>query len=224
MKKKLKNLKIVDFLSIGLMGPLIFMFLFWRCTPTPSRNSSYESVKSGFLNPPVNAKPKGYWVWPKGYFDIPSLEYDIKEAAEKGMGGLEIFDINSVDMENKIPAGPGFMSDSFLDAVAFAEQKCKEYGLELGLIISSSWNTGAEWIPDSLGTMGLFQSETIVYGAGETEITLPDPETPDYVIKNLKKLNQDPTLQNYYTVSVVAIPNGSNGNYDLAQTVYAKRR
>ncbi len=189
---------------------VVLLLILVGCNSQQKTKNDLEWLEQGFQNPSIEARPRGYWVWPKGHFDKESLKFDVKQAAEKGMGGLEIFDINSVDMENKIPAGPGFMSKEFLEGVRVAEQSCEKYGIDLGLIISSSWNTGGEWIPDSLGTIGLFQSEVTVTGPKEVEIILPDPEIPDFVIKNLKKINRDTTVQNYHTISVSAIKHGKD--------------
>lgn len=187
--------------------PVFLFLILFGCNSNQNTKNELEWLEEGFQNPPIEARPRGYWVWPKGFFDKESIEFDVKEAAEKGMGGLEIFDVGSEDMENKIPAGPGFMSEEFLQGVRVAEQNCEKYGIDLGLIISSSWNTGGEWIPDSLGTMGLFQSVVEVTGPKKIEMTLPDPEIPDFVIKNLEKINRDTTIQNYHTISVSAIKN-----------------
>jgi len=60
------------------------------------------SLEEGFLNPPVSVRPKGYWDWMNGNFDLERLSYELEQAKAQGMAGFDIFDIGAVSN----PGGP----------------------------------------------------------------------------------------------------------------------
>ena len=41
--------------------------------------SNIEQLKYGFLDPPIEARPRGYWDWLNGNFDYYQLELEMKE-------------------------------------------------------------------------------------------------------------------------------------------------
>ncbi|NQT27742.1 hypothetical protein HQ585_20465 [candidate division KSB1 bacterium] len=140
------------------------------------------SLEEGFQNPPNSARPRAYWCWVNGNFSLSQLTEELKDAQDKGMGGLDIWDVAGwVDPNNVVPAGPPFMGDESVQAIAHAIRKAEKYGIELGLTISSSWNAGGSWVEPEHGVMGLFRSEMVVKGPQQfdSEIAFPEiPETP----------------------------------------------
>ncbi|MDZ7316491.1 MAG: glycosyl hydrolase, partial [candidate division KSB1 bacterium] len=148
------------------------LFLFLCAAPLLA-----DSLELGFYNPPIEARPKGYWVWTNGNFSLPKLREELKEFKDKGMGGVDIWDVAGwVDENNIIPAGPPFMGDESVQAIAEAVRIGGELGLEMGLTISSSWNAGGSWVKPEHGVMGLFRSTIEVVGPSEVDIKLPFPD------------------------------------------------
>ena len=52
----------------------------------PSANdASVVSLEEGFKDPPVSVRPKGYWDWMNGNFDLSRLTTELEEAKAQGM-------------------------------------------------------------------------------------------------------------------------------------------
>ncbi len=96
-----------------------------------------ESLREIFQDPPEEAKPRGYWVWPHGNFDYAAIRRERAEFKAKGLGGVDIFDLGMHDRKDIIPPGPGFLSPEQVDAIAFALEEAKRLGLKMGSIVSS---------------------------------------------------------------------------------------
>ena len=138
-----------------------------------------ENLSDVFQNPPEDAKPRGYWVWPHGNFDYQTIQNELREFKTKGFGGLDIFDLGIRDNKDVIPSGPAFMSPEQVDGISFALEEAKELDLKMGLIVSSSWNAGASWTPPEFAAMNLVASRDTVQGPLHYENVLPFPILPD---------------------------------------------
>lgn len=138
-----------------------------------------EPLRGVFLDPPLEARPRGYWVWPHGNFDYTAIRRELQEFKAKGIGGVDIFDLGVQDRKNVIPPGPGFMSPEQVDGIAFALREAQRLGLKMGLIVSSSWNAGATWTPPELASMNLVAWSETITGPQHYERELPFPTLPD---------------------------------------------
>jgi hypothetical protein len=142
-----------------------------------------DDLRTAFREPPDEAKPRGYWVWPHGNFDYSTMRRELAEFKAMGLGGVDIFDLGIKDTKNVIPPGPGFMSVEQVDGIAFALAEAKRLGLKMGLIVSSSWNAGATWTPPELAMMNLVAWQETVTGPVRYERILPLPELPEKFTK-----------------------------------------
>ena len=77
--------------------------------PNP-KYKGVDALRQIFLNPPREARPRGYWVWPHGNFDYSTIRKELEAYKAKGLGGVDIFDLGVRDSKDVIPPGPGFMS------------------------------------------------------------------------------------------------------------------
>lgn len=138
-----------------------------------------QSLKKEFQDPPVSARPKALWPWVNGNTNLSQITHELEEAKRKGMGGFDIWDIGStVDPNKLIPAGPAFLSDQSLQAIAHTINEADRLGLEIGLTFSSSWNAGGSWVKPEHAAMGLFRTDTIITGPQTFSATLPFPFIP----------------------------------------------
>ncbi len=138
-----------------------------------------DALREVFLNPPDEAKPRGYWVWPHGNFDCSVMRHELAEFKAKGLGGVDIFDLGIRDTAHVIPPGPGFLSVEQVDGIAFALAEAKQLGLKMGLIVSSSWNAGGSWTPPEYASMNLVAWRETNSGPMRYERVLPFPELPE---------------------------------------------
>jgi len=139
-----------------------------------------EQLRNGFLEPPVEARPRALWDWVDGNFDPGEITSEMEEAVRMGMGGFDIWDVQSVvDEDSIMPAGPPFMSGPYVKGICHAIREAERLGLDLGLIIASGWNAGGAWTLPEHQTMGLFRSDTLVRGPASLGIHLRFPRLPD---------------------------------------------
>jgi hypothetical protein len=180
-----------------------------------SPDASMISLEEGFTNPPVSVRPKGYWDWMNGKFDLPRLTYELEEAKAQGMAGFDIFDIGAVsNPDGIVTAGPEFMGEACLEAISHAVKEATRLDMELGLILSSSWDAGGSWIRPEHASMALYETSELVSGPGDIEMDLPFPELPSknragknvYIEKHV-----DGTPVYYKDVAVLATPASGGG-------------
>jgi hypothetical protein len=138
-----------------------------------------DSLSAGFLNPPRAAKPSIYWLWLNGYVNRDYLQTELKQFREKGIGGLCIFDMGARgDAKAVPPAGPAFMSDKFIDNVAYTLELASKYNLDVQLAACSSWDLGGSWVRPQQASMGLYHTKIRVKGPVDYDEVLSLPELP----------------------------------------------
>jgi len=180
----------------------------------PSDSASI-SLEEGFFNPPVSVRPKGYWDWMNGNYDLERLSYELEQAKAQGMAGFDIFDIGAVSNPGgMVPAGPEFMGKECLEAIDHAVREAARLDMELGLILSSSWDAGGSWIGPEHASMALYESSLVLEGPGTFSQVMPFPELPDSDKPGSKLLiekdaNGLPVF--YKDVAVLATPLSKDG-------------
>ncbi len=143
-----------------------------------------NELEDGFLNPPKIAQPRAYWAWMDGNTHYAQLTRELEEMADKGIAGLDIFDVGAKDPNDVIPEGPAFFGQESVDAIGYAIREAKRLGIDIGVITSSSWNAGGPWIEPKHAAKGLFFSEVIVEGPGEQTLSIPYPTIPQKALKD----------------------------------------
>jgi hypothetical protein len=132
-----------------------------------------------FMNPPISARPGAFWAWLEGHVSLDRITYELKEMKAKGMGGADIWDVHAyINPDQMIPAGPTFLGETSLKAVAYALREAKRLGLSMGMVAASGWNAGGTWVKAADAGMGLFHSQVAVAGPATFSQALPFPELP----------------------------------------------
>jgi len=169
-----------------------------------------QKLEENFLDPPISTRPKGYWCLVNGNFDLSRMTEELREFKDKGMGGVDIWDVAGwVDPDHVVTAGPPFMGDESLGAIGHAVREATEIGLEVGLTISSSWNAGGSWVEPQDGVMGLFKSKVLIDGPSQLSEALPFPDIPeryDRMSAMILVKGADGLPTYYEDVAVLALP------------------
>jgi hypothetical protein len=139
---------------------------------------TFAQLEDGFKNPPIDARPKGLWTWVNGNFNYPQIKSELEMAKEVGMGGFDIWDVGTTQTSNPPRAGAEFLGHESLDAIEYAINEAGKQGLEMGLIISSSWNAGGTWINEQHSAKGIFKSDTSFMGGKKIRFQLPKINLP----------------------------------------------
>jgi hypothetical protein len=160
------------------------------------------ALYEGFQNPPNKAKPTVYFILLNGYLNKDFVQEELEQYAEKGIGGLLVFDIGIIGREEFFPpAGPKFMSDEWLDNFSFIVEKADELGMSVELAACSSWDMGGSWVEPDEAVLALYQNSITVPGPRKLQTKLKYPELPESAI--LDK-NGKPVISE--EVAVLAIP------------------
>jgi hypothetical protein len=172
---------------------------------------SPKALEAGFINPPIEARPRAFWDWIDGNVDKEMITYELEQAKAKGMGGFDIWDVSSLNVTpGVIEPGDAFMSDKSLDAIVHAIRVAKRIGIDLGLITASGWNDGGPWTKLEDQTMGLFASEISVTGDKKVTTKIPFVVLPDSFPKKKPNIfiprNKDGMPKFYQEIAVLAFP------------------
>lgn len=169
--------------------------------PTDLASADNAELAAGFVNPPNAARPAVYWSWMNGNIDLSRMTYELEEMKEKGIRCVYIFDVGAQDPNKVVPDGPAFMGPESVRGIVHAVKEAKRVGLEIGLIISSSWNAGGPWVKPEHASVALHQSTTRAKGPARFDDILPPPKVPARAPKNP---DGSPAFQQ--DVAVLAVP------------------
>ena len=112
--KKINYLALIIIICAGLVSK-------------PVNVKAQTDLEEIFLSPPDKAKPRGYWIWPHGNFDYTRITEELREFKEKGLGGVDIYDMGISDPYDIIPPGNAFLSQPRFVPVWFCTHPLEVY-------------------------------------------------------------------------------------------------
>ena len=172
-----------------------------------SRATGQEPSPEQFQDPPMQARPSAYWDWLNGNVDLKALTSDLEQAKAKGMGGLQIWDVEAMSNSQTIPAGAAFLSDKSVAAIRHALAEGRRLGMRITLEASSGWNAGGAWVAPDWALKRLCVSSLAVKGPARIETVLPFPVVPAECPRRADGLPQF-----YREVAVLAVPQNAGKN------------
>jgi hypothetical protein len=97
-----------------------------------------------FENPPADSRIMMRWWWFGTAVVKPELERELRTMKEAGIGGVEIQPVYPVVLDDPARGlvNLPYLSDGFLDALRFANDKARELGLRVDLTLCSGWPYG----------------------------------------------------------------------------------
>ncbi len=200
-----------SFVYILLAAFALFNF---SCNSNEQKDTTYEALKEGFLNPPAQAKPKVYWWCLNGNIDTVRAKQELLAMKEAGIGGFDFFEIGVPKQDTMIPGGPAFLSDESLEIIRYVVAEAGKLDLSVGLNLASSWNAGGSWVEPKHGGKSLYSSKTSVKGNSEKQkINIPFPKV-SFPAKHIVGDSGKPMIpfqkngkpEYYEEVAVLAIP------------------
>jgi hypothetical protein len=154
---------------------LLVSFLLVQCT---AKMPSGGKLEQEFKNPSIENRPLAFYDWLNGYVDTVKLVYELEEMKRQGMRGAFIWDVGALaDPGKMIPAGPAFLGEQSLKTIALALKTAGRLGLEMGMIASSSWNAGGDWIGEADASKQLLSTTQMVEGPSKKKILINKPES-----------------------------------------------
>jgi len=195
---------------IFYLSKIVAVLLMTAILLTQCENQGNVLSEDHFVNPPIENRPLAFWDWLNGYVDTARMVYELEEMKDKGMQGAFIWDVGEYTyggQEKTIPVGPRFLGDESLEYIRVALNTGQRLGLNLGMIASSSWNAGGDWIENEDASMELLNSTQIVTGPSNKKITIGKPDSLVY---------EDNA---YWLISTLAIPYSKELNYDRNKAI-----
>jgi len=179
----------------------LVVFLMMQCKQPAESNLSADS----FVNPPTESRPLAFWDWLNGYVDTAKIVYELHQMKDKGMQGAFIWDVGALSDQGKmIPEGPAFLGEKSLETIELALKTASKLGLNMGMITSSSWNAGGDWIGNEDAAKELLYVNQTAEGPSLIKIKIGIPKSP----KGEAKV--------YSLVTSIAIPDSPDRKIDYS--------
>ena len=176
--------------------------------------TSGDTLRTGFENPPDSAKPRVWWHWMSGNITKEGIQADLEWMKRVGIGGFQNFDagLNTPQIVEKRLV---FMTPEWKDAFRYAVTLADRLGLEVAIAGSPGWSeSGGPWVPPAQAMKKIVWSETRVEGGHPFTGALPKPPSTTGLYGNLPGSRPAPE---FYRDSVVAAYRAPEGDRTLAE-------
>ena len=119
--------------------------------------SDLAALRQAFANPPADSRIMVRWWWFGTAVEKPELERELRTMKEGGIGGVEIQPVYPLVLDDPARGlvNMPYLSDGFLDAVRFANEKARELGMRVDITLGSGWPYGGPQTPVDLASARL---------------------------------------------------------------------
>jgi len=119
--------------------------------------STVAGLRQAFANPPAVSRIMMRWWWFGTAVEKPELERELRTMKDGGIGGVEVQPVYPLVLDDpshgliNLP----YLSDGFLDALRFTNDKARELGLRVDVTLGSGWPYGGPETPVELASARL---------------------------------------------------------------------
>src|SRR5215470_13544295 len=101
-------------------------------------------LENSFQSPPDDARIMMRWWWFGPAVTDPEIERELRIMKQGGIGGVEIQPVYPLGLDDPVAGirNLPFLSDDFINALRFASEKAREFGLRIDLTLGSGWPYG----------------------------------------------------------------------------------
>ena len=157
-----------------------------------------QTLKTNFLNPPIDCWPQTYWWWPGNAVTKENITWQMEQMFEKGLGGVLITSAApKVYEKGNIP----YLSEKYLEMVKHAVETAKRLNMKVYLNFSTGWVFGGEWVPPEDRSQSLVPASIDIIGP-----TIYKSEIPQFVkaADHRHEIRKEDIPENGKLVAVVA--------------------
>ena len=157
--------------------------------------STADSLKSGFENPPNGARPRVWWHWMNGNITQEGIKLDLEWMDRVGLGGFQNFDA-TMGTPQVVGRRLAYMTPEWKDAFRYATTLADQFGMEEAIAGSPGWSeSGGPWVLASQGMKKYVWSATRVEGGKPFTGVLAQPPTNTGAFQNLDLPDRLETLK-----------------------------
>ncbi|MFV2196778.1 glycosyl hydrolase [Nocardiopsis sp. LOL_012] len=144
----------------------------------PAASASPRSFAGAFPDPSAAARAKFRWWWPHGLVDPQEVAREIDQAADAGFGGMEVADVHHSAEEDLDPAGHGWGTLPWREALTTALAQAEKRGIVVDITIGPSWPAAVPTITpqDEAAVRELAHGVRYLASGEEVSGALPEPE------------------------------------------------
>ena len=145
-------------LRIGLaVLSLLAVAAGWLLPAAPGDANDMAGLRRAFADPPADSRIMMRWWWFGAAVQKPELERELRVMKEGGIGGVEIQPVYPLVLDDPARGlvNLPYLSDGFLDALRFANNKARELGLRVDVTLGSGWPYGGPHTPVELAAAKL---------------------------------------------------------------------
>jgi len=138
-------------------------------------------MSDDFQNPPLEARPRVYWLWLHTHLSKDRITYDLEQMKKTGIGGLLHWDPGPGPSRygtraEPLPAGPGWMSPEWREHLLHTFKEADRLGLEVSLALTPGANCGGPWVKPEASAQKVVWGVTNVIGPKRIDEVLPLPD------------------------------------------------
>lgn len=165
-----------------------------------------SSMKSGFLNPPHEARPQVWWHWLNGNITPDGIRKDLEWMHRVGISGVHLFDAG-LNTPQIVPQRVKYMTPEWNDCLRLAVGLADSLGMDIVLPSAPGWsNTGGPWVTPDDAMKRIEWRDTVINGGTLTSMALPAPYTHSGEYQNYrnkgKGVKQTPYYKDLYVIAV----------------------
>ncbi len=114
-----------------------------------------DNLRSGFENPPQEARPQVWWHWMNGNITRDGIRKDLDWMQRVGIGGIHHFDAGSAYTPQIVDHRLIYMHDDWKDAFRYAVGYADSLGMDITVASAPGWSaTGGPWVEREDATAG----------------------------------------------------------------------
>src|SRR6187401_2734549 len=146
------------------VGRVMTLVLFSALSSAVLGQTSTDSLKQGFENPPNEARPRVWWHWMNGNITKEGIKLDLEWMRRVGIGGFQNFDA-SLFPDQVVEKRLVYMTPEWKDAFSYTATLADQLGLEMAIAGSPGWSeSGGPWVTPAQAMKKLVWSETRASG------------------------------------------------------------
>jgi hypothetical protein len=175
-----------------------------------TQSGGLAQLQRSFAEPPDDTRIMMRWWWFGPAVTKTELEREMRLMKEGGIGGFEIQPVYPVALDDPatgIKTLP-FLSDEFVDALKFTNDKAHELGLRVDLTIGSGWPYGGPMVPISQAS-GKLRVERVKLSEGQRRVPVPDIIAGEKLVAVFAARAQEQAIVNEGTKEITEIRDGA---------------